>query len=241
MNVIIKNGDLFRKIVGSLKDLLLSGEFIFDQESVKLQSADSSKVVIVDVFMDINSFDKYSVSETTKLEFNFENLQNVLNLSKSEQIGLTYKEGADKVSLKLNDNSKKVQFNLLLSSTDKDELDIHEIIYDTKIYVDSSEFRKSIKDLSTFGNKCSISAGVDNMSLAVSGDVGSGEVVIDGLEIEGSGGNLGTFGMKYLNLFAKAGLTDEVVLKFAKDMPFCFEYPLQHGHVRFYLLPMIEE
>ena len=42
------------------------------------------------------------------------------------------------------------------------------------------------------------------------------------------------------NLFAKAGLSNEIVLKFAKDVPFCFEYQLDYGHVKFLLSEMLE-
>jgi proliferating cell nuclear antigen len=252
MNIVLKDGDTFRRIISCLKDLITdSGEFVFDSRGISMQSTDTSKVVMIDILLDQDAFAKYELepgsdSEELKLVLNFENFHDILNLSKSAQIGMIYKLGADKMSLKLNEhNNKKIQFNMVLSSTDK--LEVQDIDYNVKVYIDATEFAKSIKDLSSFGKKCNITVNGSEIIFSVTGDAGSGEICITDAEIEYSESTdeneefTGTFNVKYLKFFAKAGLSNEIVLKFAKGVPFCFEYQLEYGHVKFYLPQMIED
>lgn len=250
MNITLKNGDTFRKIINCLKDLITdSGEFLFDHKGISMQSTDTSKVVMIDILLGQESFDVYKLDSGTKeikLPFNFINFNDILKLSKSDHIGMIYKKDSDKVTLKLNENNKKVQFNMVLSSVDKEQLEVGEIDYAVSVYIDANELQKSIKDLSSFGKKCTISVDSDNITLSVTGDAGDGEISIPNAEIIYSDPAvknkefMGVFNTKYLNFFAKAGLSAEIIMKFGVDVPFCFEYQLEHGHVKFYLAQMSE-
>lgn len=255
MNIIIKDADVFRKIINCLKDLITdSGQFIFDYRGISMQSIDTSKVVLIDILLDQEAFDKYEVepdpnSETkdVRLAFNFENFSNILKLSKSTKIGIIHKLGDDKVILKLNEhNTKKIQFNMALSETDKEEREVPDMEYPVKVYIDSTEFQKTIKDLSSFGKRCTISVVGNEITFSVKGDAGSGEVCITDAEIEYSDTSdeeefSADFNIKYLHFFAKAGLSNEITLKFGKGVPFCFECQLDYGHVRFFLQQMLED
>ncbi len=251
MNIILKDADTFRRIINCLKDLVTdSGELVFNSKGINMQSTDTAKVVMIDILLEQDAFIKYDLEnelEELKLSFNFINFNDVLKLSKSTQIGMIYKAGADKVTLKLNENStKKVQFNMSLSSSDKEQLEISDIEYDVKVYIDSTELQKSIKDLSSFGKKCNITVSENEVILSVTGDIGDGEVCISDAEIEYSESIdesekiTGLFNMKYLNFFAKAGLSNEIIMKFCNNnnIPFCFEYQLEYGYVKFYMSQM---
>jgi proliferating cell nuclear antigen len=248
MNIVLKDADTFRRIINCLKDLITdSGEFIFDSRGISMQSTDTSKVVMIDILLEQDAFNKYELEneEELKLPLNFVNFSDILKLSKSTQIGMVHKRGSDKVTLKLTEhNNKKVQFNMNLASVDKEQFEVDEIDYNVKVYVDASEFQKSIKDLSSFGKKCKMAVNANELILSVVGDAGDGEISVSDIEIEYSETTdeneefSGIFNAKYLNFFAKAGLSNEIVLKFAKDVPFCFEYQLEYGHVKFFLSEM---
>ena len=253
MNIIINDADTFRRIIGCLKDLITdSGEFVFDSRGISMQSTDTSKVVMIDILLEQDAFTKYELqpelgSDELKLGLNFINFNDILKLSKSTQIGMVYKLESDKITLKLNEhNNKKIQFNMVLSTVDKEQLDVQEIDYSVKVYIEVSEFQKSIKDLSSFGKKCNITVSKNEITFSVTGDAGSGEICITDAEIEYSDSVdeneefTGVFNTKYLNFFAKAGLSNEIILKFANGVPFCFEYQLEYGHVKFYLAQLSE-
>ena len=252
MNIVLKDGDTFRRIVSCLKDLITdSGEFILDSRGISMQSPDTSKAVMIDIILEQDAFLKYELDneyEELKLPLNFINLNDILKLSKSPQIGMVHKPESDKITLKLTEhNNKKVQFNMNLSTVDKEQLQMVDINYNVKVYVDASEFQKSIKDLSSFGKKCKMTVNSNELILSVVGDVGDGEICVSDIEIEYSETTdenkefSGIFNTKYLNFFAKAGLSNEIVLKFANGVPFCFEYQLDYGYVRFYLTQMAAE
>jgi proliferating cell nuclear antigen PCNA len=250
MNIVLKDGDTFRRIINCLKDLITdSGELVFDSRGISMQSTDTAKVVMIDLLLDQGAFNKYDLDEEElKLPFNFVNFSDILKLSKSTQIGMIYKKDTDKVTLKLNEhNTKKVQFNMVLSTVDKEQLEVGEIDYSVKVYIDANELQKSIKDLSPFGKKCIFTISGGEVILSVTGDAGDGEVCISDADIEYSDSTneneqfMGVFSMKYLNFFAKAGLSNEIVMKFANNVPFCFEYQLEYGFVKFYLSQMKDD
>lgn len=246
MNIIIKDAYTFRQIINSLKDLIVdSGELLLDSRGISMISMDSTKVVLIDMILEQDSFIKYDlVEKEIKLGLNFENFNNILKLSKSSNIGISYKPGTEKLTLKLNEHDKKkIQFDMNLSNVDKNELEMQDIDYSVKIYIETSEFQKSIKDLSSFGKKCNIVVNENDISFTVIGDVGTGEITLSDVEIEYSSDIYeftGVFNVKYLNLFAKANLSNEIILKFGKGVPLCIEYQLEYGHVRFYLSEMVD-
>ncbi len=252
MNIIVKDADCFRKIINCLKDLITdSSEFVFDSRGINMQSTDTERVVMIDILLNQDAFIKYELenkNEELKLPLNFVNFSDILKLSKSGQIGMIYKKDADKITLKLNEhNTKKVQFNMTLPVVDKEQLEVREIDYGVKVYIEASELQKSIKDLSSFGKKCTVNVNGSEVTLSVSGDVGDGEVRMSDAEIEYSENVdetkefTGVFSMKYLNFFAKAGLSNEIIMKFGNNVPFCFEYQLEYGYVKFYLAQMLED
>lgn len=248
MNVVIKEGEVFRKLISCLKDLITdSGELIFNENGVYMQSIDTNKVVMIDLELNQDAFEKYELdSEEIKLGLNFVNFSDILKLSKSTHINLIYKKESDKLTVKINENRKKIQFNMNLSTTNKEELELFDINYDVKIYIELSEFQKSIKDLSSFGKKCRMIVKDNDFTLSVTGDAGEGDICVSDAEIEYSQASNegeeygGIFDVKYLNLFTKAALIDEIILKFGKDVPFCFEYQFEYGYIRFYLSQMTD-
>lgn len=247
MNIIINDGDTFRKIINCLKDLITdSGDFIFNSKGISMQSPDTSKVVMIDMLLEQDAFNKFELNnEELKVALNFENFSDILKLSKSMNIGMIHKSGDDKLTLKFNEsNNKKIQFNMSLSSSDKPELEIPDIDYSVKVFIDSNEFQKTIKDLSSFGKKCNIAVKEKEITFSVKGDAGTGDICITNAEIEYSDVTdkedefSADFNIKYLNFFAKASLSNEITLKFAKGFPFCFEYQLDYGFIKFYISQM---
>jgi len=249
MNLVIQDADTFRKIINCLKDLITdSGEFVFNSKGISMQSTDTAKVVMIDILLNYDI--TFNDSENSIiLPLNFINLNDILKLSKSPQIGIIYKKDSDKLTLKLNEHSaKKVQFNMTLSSNiNKENLEVQEIDYNVTVYIDANELQKSIKDLSLFGKKCIITVTGEDVTLSVLGDAGDGEISLSDADIEFKNESdenktfKGVFNMKYLNFFAKAGLSNEIILKFGNNVPFCFEYQFENGYVKFYLSQMIDD
>ncbi len=246
MDVVLKEDSSFRQIITCIKELADSGEFIFNSDGISMLSTCRENVVLIDLILTKDAFDKYKLDSESRLAINFENFNNVLKLSKNAKIGLSCKSGINKVVIKLNEKvDKKIQFDMLLTTIEDSGLDRRKIEHDVEIYIDAVEFQKSIKDLSTFGKKYTISVDLSGcITISVIGDAGTGEITFTDKEVVYPKGDpiefTGTFNIKYLNLFSKVGLSDEIVLKFGKGVPFCLEYNLKYGHVKFYLSEVSE-
>jgi proliferating cell nuclear antigen PCNA len=171
-------------------------------------------------------------------------LSDVLKLSKSANIGLSYKPN-EKLIIKLNERStKRINFDMNLIDIDDSGLEIPELNYEIKVYIDYNEFQRSVKDLSAFGDKCNLVITDSNVTFSISGKVGKGDITIDDVDLEFEDGVdkeiSSLLNIKYLNAFAKTGLSTEVILKLTKGIPFCFECQLEDGYIRFYIGEMEE-
>jgi proliferating cell nuclear antigen len=240
MDIIINDGVYFRKLVSSIKELTNSTEFLFNEKGISVQAMDIAHICVIDVLIPKETCDKYIIKKPIRLGFNFDNLNNILKLSKTSAIKITYEEGSDKILFNVSDNiHKKIEFEMTLMNVEQDLVEITELEYGITVYLETSEFQKSIKDLASFGDKCTIFTTPDDIIFKVSGEAGTGKISIDDAEIEFNDTDKKeislTFATKYLAIFAKANLSNEVTLKFSDTNPFCCEYTLDHGHVKFFL------
>lgn len=136
---------------------------------------------------------------------------------------------------------------------DADHLGIPDTEYTCNIKMPSSEFQRIIRDMQVLGDTCTIGCNKEGVRFSVSGDLGTGNVLV---RANTSGDNESDhvvidmeepvelqFALRYLNLFAKAGsLGGTVILSMSEDVPIVVEYPIgEFGFVKFYLAPKIDE
>ena len=240
MDITINDGIFFRKLVSSIKELTNMTEFTFDQRGISVQAMDIARVCLIDVLLPKQTFEKYIVPKPVKLGFNFENLNNILKLSKNSSIRINYKADSDKILLNVSEHiHKKIEFEMNLVSIEEEAVQVTEIQHEFIVFLDTDEFQKSIKDLAAFGDKCTIAVTKNDITFITEGEAGTGKISIDDVEIDINGADEPhislTFNTKYLVMFAKANLSDQVTLKLSATQPFCCEYTLDEGFVRFYL------
>jgi len=145
-------------------------------------------------------------------------------------------------------------FEMKLMDIDCEHLGIPEQEYACNIKMPSSEFQRIIRDLGVLGDTCTISVTKEGVKFSVSGDLGTGNVMLrntkGSAEKEDEQVSVTmeepcelTFAMRYLNFFTKAtGLGSTVNLSMSPDVPVVVEYPIENvGHVRFYLAPKLDE
>jgi proliferating cell nuclear antigen PCNA len=251
MKAVLSEGTALRKVINCLKDLITgTADIRIGPDGLSLITVDSSKVaLIVYQFSALESFELTGTeeTETESITFDFPNFNEILKMGKADVISLEKKD--DSLLMKTTENGKRISVKMALAESELGQsLNVNpfeNIAYDTVAYIDCSEFQKSIKDLSHFGEKCLISFGEDSVIFKSHGKKGSGEIVINDVEIEHEGSVSGSstsvsdadylFSIKYLNTFSKAGLNDEIILRLSKGNPLCFEYRMESGSLRFYM------
>merc|ERR1719217_1206895 len=133
-------------------------------------------------------------------------------------------------------------------------MEIPEQQYKVVAKLPSSEFQKIFKDLKEFGETMQVKASKEGITFSVSGDVGTGNVLLKPRESEKAEERVAltvhepvtaTFALRYLVNFAKAApLCGSVELGLGPDSPLLVKYDLENsdnGHMQFYLAPKIDE
>merc|ERR1712107_843925 len=129
-----------------------------------------------------------------------------------------------------------------------EHMEIPEQQYKVVAKLPSAEFQKICRDLREFGETMQLSATKEGLKFSVSGDVGSGNVMLRPREAEKPEDKVtltvqepvtATFALRYLVNFGKAApLCGVVELGLGPDAPLLVRYNLENagnGHLQFYL------
>ena len=187
--------------------------------------------------------------------FNSANMSKILKCAGNEDIiTLKAEDDGDRMTLMFESESQDriADFELKLMDIDADQLGIPDTEYKCNIKMPSSEFQRIIRDLQVLGDTCSIECTKEGVRFSVSGDLGTGNILVRSNQSEKEEENVSIdmeepvvlqFALRYLNLFAKAGsLGKTVILSMSEDVPIVVEYPIaEFGFIKFYLAPKIDE
>jgi len=145
------------------------------------------------------------------------------------------------------------QIELKLMDIDSEQLGIPDTDYKCTVQMPSGEFQRIIRDMQVLGDTLTISCTKEGVKFHVTGDLGTGNVLIrqnntaekdeDKVLIEMEEPVELTFALRYLNFFTKAtSLGGTVILSLSPEVPVVVEYPIgETGHIKYYLAPKIDE
>jgi len=252
-------GDLFKKIIAAISDLVQDGNFMCDANHISFQGMDSSHVSLVALSLKKDGFNDYRCDRDLTLGINFASLSKVLKcMGSKDKMMIRADDDADAATFIFESPSedKISTFELKLMDIDSEQLGIPETQYKCVIQLSSSEFQRICRDLSAIGDTVVISATKEGVKFSVSGDIGSGDMTLkhndstnaDDDESEKTLIELDepvtqTFALRYLNSFTKAtALSKSVTISMGPDVPLVTEYKVgEFGYVRYYLAPKIDE
>jgi len=253
----LTQGKILKQILEALKDLVLDANIDCSEEGLSIQAMDSSHVSLCAVALRSDGFDHFRCDRNISLGFNSANLGKILKCAdNTDIITLKAEDSADNLTLMFESekNDRVSDFELKLMDIDADHLGIPDTEYKTTISMPSGEFQRIIRDLQVLGDTCTIAVNKDGVRFSVSGDLGTGNVLVhatSGVDKEDDSAvtidmeepvEL-TFALRYLNFFTKAtALGPSVVISMSPDVPVVVEYPIdQIGHIKYYLAPKIDD
>ena len=152
---------------------------------------------------------------------------------------------------KSQNNNNKTELKLM--DIDSEQLGIPETDYKCTIQMPSGEFQRIIRDMQVLGDTATISCTKEGVRFSVSGDLGTGNVLVrqnsahekeeERVLIEMEEPVELTFALRYLNFFTKAtSLGGTVILSMSPEVPVVVEYPIgETGYIKYYLAPKIDE
>ena len=142
---------------------------------------------------------------------------------------------------------------LKLMEIDNEQLGIPDTPYKCTVTMPSGEFERIVRDLQVMGDTCTISCSKEGIRFSVSGNMGSGNILLranataekekDRVMIDMEEPVELNFALRYLNFFTKAkGLSDTVNIQMSPEVPVVVEFPIEDvGEVKYYLAPKIDE
>jgi len=183
----LASGELFRKIVSALSELVEQGNFQVDGNMISFQGMDSSHVSLVSLQLTESGFSQYRCDSDQCLGIQFAALSKILKcMTSKDSLSIQAQSDGDVVNFIFEsmDQKRYSNFELKLNDIDQEQLGIPDTEYETIIEMPSAEFQRICRDLAAIGDTVTISATKQGVKFSVSGDIGSGDMTIKGMMTE---------------------------------------------------------
>jgi len=180
----LASGDLFKKIVSALSELVEQGNFQVDGNMISFQGMDSSHVSLVSMQLLESGFEQYRCDSDQCLGIQFSALSKILKcMTSKDSLSIQAQSDGDVVNFifESNDQKRYSNFELKMNDIDQEQLGIPDTEYDCHIEMPSGEFQRICRDLAAIGDTVTISATKQGVKFSVNGDIGSGEMTIKGM------------------------------------------------------------
>lgn len=226
-----------------LKDILNDVNIIFDQTGMRILALDSSRIALVNVFLDAKNFEEYTCTKRFVAGVNISNTYRILKSISGTDI-MTMEFG-DSHSLKItvyNDSKKMTtKHDLKLLDINDEGLDVPDVSLDTVTVLSSAEFQKIARDMLNISNCVIIRRRATSFEMSCTGDFANQATEIDGLpNVDVDIRN--EFSLKYINMFTKStNMSQNLEVFMGEGMPVILRYCIANlGDLKFYLAPNVE-
>jgi len=248
---------LLKKTVDAMKDLCKDVNFDCSEKGVQVQSMDSSHVALVSLMLRESAFSEFRCDRAASLGMNVDSLSKILKIcGPADSLKLKFNDNGDSVNFQCEstDEDRIADFDLKLMQIESEHMEIPEQHYKVVAKLPSAEFMRICRDLKEFGETMMVNASKEGIKFSVTGDIGSGNVLLKPRESEKAEDRVSltvhepvnaTFALRYLVTFSKAApLSGTVEIGLGPDAPLLVKYDLEkeeNGFLQFYLAPKIDE
>jgi proliferating cell nuclear antigen len=238
-------GRVMKFLFDSLKDIVHDIVLTFDPSGIKVSSMDSSKVSLIYLRLDAESFEEYYCKKSVDIGVHVENIFKLLKSSGSHDVILfSHREDdSNKLHIELQSVEKNsiTNFSLRLIEMDNTIVEISDIEFDTIITMPSNYFHRLCRDMNDIADYIRIENDNGAVSFSCESDFASQKTMIGNFGEGNITNNVdgaryrGTFPLKYLINFCKAsGLSNVVEILLKEDYPLVLNYRVgSMGGLRF--------
>ena len=129
------------RLFKSFEDITPEINFHIQEDGILIRAMDSSRISLINCFVNKNEFDEYKLSEKCILGINLESFCKLMSISENiDTLTLSYKKSGDSLSMIFENDSRKTRFRLKLINLDESLYEIGDINYLTNITMDFSRF-----------------------------------------------------------------------------------------------------
>lgn len=221
----------------------------FDVDGLTLRAMDSSRVLLVNIDLPSEVFSKYDVDEPELIGIEMERFAKILKLLAKPKDTLILRKGESNHLELILRGEETLRFKIpLLSYVEEEDLRLPKLPHKVKAVILAKGLKKAVKAASLVSDALIFVGTPDALKLIAKGETTEfeatmaleDEVMLD-LTVKESAKS--AYGISYLIDLVKAfDQGDEVILKFAKDIPLEIEYWVRDiGKATFLLAPRVEE
>ena len=248
----------FRVLMTALKDILLESNITFEKNGIKITDIDKSHTILVNLDLSAENFEYFDCKmEKIIIAVNMFHLFKLISTIDNDETLTIYIEKDDYhdgiveyLGLKF-ENPEMKQFKiqkLKLLEPDSEESNIPDVNYDSIININSSDFQKIIRDLSSISEKLEIKTIDNTLFFKCIGNFAEAEIIRTENE-----GNMkivykknkdeiiqGEFSLKNLSYFIKCtNLCAQIEIYLGNNLPLIIKYNVASlGEIKLCLAPL---
>lgn len=234
----------------ALKEVLVDVCMTFDEKGIKIVTVDQSKIAFVHLKLDANKFEVYHCKKYMTIGLSVVSLYKLLKIiNNTDTVTLfIHKDDEIKLGIEIENKEKKIKSvsKLKLLDIDDEPISIPPAKFDSIYDMQCADLQKHIRDLSNIAENVDIytSANGQMFTICANGDFAEQEIKIgveDPNETEENNKKIfiGSFKIKYLNLFCKSSsLCQNVQIYLSQNYPIILLYHVANlGTIKFGLGP----
>lgn len=236
----LKNLGVWQKAIDAISSFISEGNFRFTDKGISFRGIDPSQIVLVNLSLNKEVFDKYEV------ESSFVGID-LIELSKILSRGLVNDKllmdvTESELVLKLEgDLSRK--FRLPLIDVTEDEIKIPKSEFDAKVEINARILKEALKDASLFGSSVILRVKDNKLFIEARGSQGTLKTEAKGAKnvvINSKAEVVSKYSLNFLlNIVKEADSEKKILLELKNDAPMKVSYSIGDSPIEFYLAHMI--
>lgn len=238
--------DLLRTIVSAVATVAEEAAFTAEPEGLNFKSMDPSHVVLVDLDLPKEVFDKYRCTQPGKITIKVEDLKKLVRRADSKDTVEISTVEEEEINVKMTDGYDR-EYTIHRLESLLGETPLPKLSYSTEITIVKQGFVKTLDDIAVVGDHVTIAASKDKVVFSGKSDFGSGSATLakghqDLLQLKVKEDSRSTYGIDYLLNITKALVADKVLIEYSSKTPVRLTFKLSEkgGQVQFYAAPRIE-
>ncbi len=247
MRVLFESADVLKKSIKALSALIDEGEFLFDEEGMKLRATDPSKIAMVDFNLPKHAFKEYDVPGPVRIGLNMSDMEGVFKKVRAgESVEMELSEDGSRFFITLHGKARR-RFTLPVIDLGGMELPVPKIPFTANAKVLAEVFASAVDDASAFSTHAIIHLKADGMQIRAVGS--KGEYVLELkigehdalLDLQVNEEAKASYPLDYLSdMVSQANKTAAISLALSTDAPLKLAYSIGDANFTYFLAPRIE-
>jgi proliferating cell nuclear antigen len=233
---------VFKRAVDAIATFISEGNFRFSDKGISLRAVDPSQIVLVDCFIDKESFLHYDL-EPTYVGVDVIELSKMLSRSLPDD-RLLMNVDDNEITLTLEGEfSRKFHLPLIDVSEAEKEISIPSQDFDAKVQINARLFKEALKDAHLFGSSVVLKVKNNEFKIEAKGSQGElhtvsrqGKLIHARSKVEATS----KYSLNFLaNVIKEADNDSTVLLEFKTDAPMKISYAIGRAKMQYYLAHMV--